>query len=82
MIIKIIILIIRVIIKTIIIIIIIIIIIRLIIISKQITNILTNTIDTDSHGKYTKISPNSPARKSPGNAPFLQTLAESSKPEN
>ena len=78
MIIKIIIIIIRVIIKTIIIIII----IRLIIISKQITNILTNTIDTDSHGKYTKISPNSPARKSPGNAPFLQTLAESSKPEN
>ena len=67
----------RVIIKTIIIII-----IRLIIISKQITNILTNTIDTDSQGKYTKISPNSPARKSPGNAPFLQTLAESSKPEN
>ena len=55
---------------------------RLIITSKQITNILTNTIDTDSHGKYTKISPNSPARKSPGNAPFLQTLAESSKPEN
>ena len=65
----------RVIIKTIII-------IRLIIISKQITNILTNTIDTDSQGKYTKISPNSPARKSPGNAPFLHTLAESSKPEN
>ena len=62
--------------------IIIIIIIIIIITSKQITNILTNTIDTDSHGKNTKISPNPPARKSPGNAPFLQTLAESSKPEN
>ena len=30
---------------------------RLIITSKQITNILTNTIDTDSHGKLQKFHP-------------------------